>query len=184
MTVEQYLHVLGETTRHGWGFLAAYGLTWFSCGLIWRRARPKVAAYCTLFQGMIALPLALGLTALTPGPPRPNMPGMDTLALLFSSSQLLGLPVIVYLVISRRFTLVPLSSTILLVVHFAPYSWLYATSLYLVMGGVISVAAVLAMRSAERSRPDAEESAVIGGSRVCLVTGVVMLSSAAVAWFL
>jgi hypothetical protein len=184
MTVDQYLHALGETTGHGWGFLAAYGLTWVSCGLIWRRARAEVAAYCTMLQGMVALPLALGLTALTSGPPRPSMPGMDTLVLLFSSGQLLGLPAIVYLVISRRFTLVPLSFTILLVVHFVPYSWLYATPLYLIMGGIISVSAALAMSSAERGQPDAKEPAEVGAGRVCLAVGAVMLPSAVVAWFL
>jgi hypothetical protein len=180
MTVAEYLHALGEATGHGWGFLAAYGLTWLVCAVAWHRWSAKVAAYCTAFQGTVALPLALALTAVGPGAPRPSMPGLDSLSILLSTGQLLGLPIVIYLVATGRFTLVPLSMTILLVVHFAPYSWLYATPLYLVMGGVLSVAAVISMTTAagDATAPAAEIS---GARRVCLVTGVVMLACAAVA---
>lgn len=183
MTVPEYLHALGEATGHGWGFLAAYGLTWLICALAWHRWSAKVAAYCTLFQGMVALPLALALTAIGPGAPRPSMPGMDGLPIFLSAGQLLGLPVVIYVVATGRFTLVPLSMTILLVVHFAPYSWLYATPLYLVMGGILSVAAVIATASAAKDVA-APKAQVSGAGRVCLVTGVVMLASAAVALLL
>jgi hypothetical protein len=183
VTVAEYLHVLGEATGHGWGFLAAYGLTWLACALAWHRWSAKVAAYCTLFQGMVALPLALALTAVGPGAPRPSMPGMDGLSILLSAGQLLGLPIVIYLVVTGRFTLVPLSMIILLVVHFAPYSWLYATPLYLVMGGLLSVAAVIVTANAARSVSD-PEAEVSGAGRVCLVTGVVMLGCAAVALLL
>jgi hypothetical protein len=93
VTVAEYLHALGEATGHGWGFLAAYGVTWLVCALAWHRWSAKVAAYCTVFQGMVALPLALALTAVGPGSPRPSMPGMDSLSILLSAGQLLGLPV-------------------------------------------------------------------------------------------
>jgi hypothetical protein len=180
MTVAEYRQALGEATGHGWGFLSAYGLTWLICALAWHRRGAKVGAYCTVLQGTVALPLALALTAVGSGAPRPSMPGMDSLSMLLSAGQLLGLPIVLHLVATGRFTLVPLSMTILLVVHFAPYSWLYATPLYLVMGGVLSVAAVIATATATRggSDPDAEVS---GAGRVCLVNGVGMLTCAAVA---
>jgi hypothetical protein len=56
VTVPEYTAALGEATGHGWGFLAAYGLTWLACALLWRLQKPEVAAYATLFQGMVALP--------------------------------------------------------------------------------------------------------------------------------
>lgn len=185
MTVPAYIGALGEATRHGWGFLAAYGLTWLGCAFIWRRWSPKVGAYATLFQGMVALPVALALTAITPGPDRPALEGMDDLTILLATGQLLGLPIVIYLTAKARFTLVPLAMVILLVVHFAPYTWLYATPLYLVMGGVMSVGAVIAMASAERGdRIGDPEAAATGAGRVCLATGVVMILCAAIAWFL
>jgi hypothetical protein len=180
VTLEEYRHALGEATGHGWGFLVAYGLTWLVCALAWHRWSEKVAAYCTVFQGMVALPLALALTAVGAGGARPGMSGMDGLPVILSSGQLLALPIVIHLVATGRFTQVPLSMTILLVVHFAPYSWLYATPLYLVMGGVVSVAAVIATASAARSGPDSGAGASAAG-RVCLVTGVVLLVCAAVA---
>lgn len=163
MNIEEYQHSLGEATLHGWGFLAAYG---------------------TLLQGMVALPLALALTAVTPGPARPSLAGMDTLAVLLSAGQVLGLPVVIYLVASRRFALVPLAMVVLVAVHFAPCSWLYATPLYLVMGAAISVAAVLAMAGAEHRRTDVEDPSVRGATGVCLVTGAVMIVCSGAAWLL
>ncbi|UJH70175.1 DUF7010 family protein [Ornithinimicrobium sp. INDO-MA30-4] len=99
MGIEEYQHVLGEATGHGWGFLAACGATWFACSAAWRHWGPKVGAYCTLFQGMVALPLALLLTASTPGPDRPVMAGMEGVSVLLASGQLLGLPIVIYLTI-------------------------------------------------------------------------------------
>ena len=141
-----------------------------------------MAAYATLFQGMVFLPVALALTAITPGPDRPTLAGMDSLVILLATGQLFGLPIVIYLVAKARFTLVPLAMVILLVVHFAPYSWLYATPLYVVMGGVLSVGAVVAMTSAERGSDAGDQADVTGAGRVCLATGVVMILCAAIAW--
>lgn len=173
-----------EATRHGWGFLAAYGLTWLVCALAWHRWNPKAASYVTLFQGVVAVPVALVLTALTPGPSRPSLAGMDDLSILLSSGQLVGLPVVVYLVVRERFALVPLAMVMLLAVHFAPYAWLYATPLYLVVGAVLSIAAVVAAASAQRGERTTMEADAVGAGRASFSTGVVMAAGAAVAWFL
>lgn len=79
------------------GVFSQRTVTWLICAGIWRRWSAKAGAYCTLFQGCVALPLALGLTALTPGPERPTMVGL------------------VYLVGSGQFTQVPKAMVILLV---------------------------------------------------------------------
>lgn len=183
MGLDEYRHLLGEATGHGWGFLAAYGVTWIICAAAWKRGGPKVGAYVTLFQGMAALPLALLLTALTPGPPRPSMAGMESVAILLACGQLLGLPVVIYWVARGHFARVPLGMVILVVVHFAPYSWLYATPLYLVMGAAVSVVAVLAdaLGSADTDRDQESEADVRPPTRTCLWTGVIMLVSSAVA---
>lgn len=185
MTISEYVDALGEATGHGWGFLAAHGLTWVLCGVLWWRSSPRVAAYATLFQGMLALPLAVGLTALTPGPPRPVLDGMESLTILLSSGQLLALPVVIYLVASKRYTTVPLAMVIVLVVHFAPYSWLYGTPLYLVMGAAVSVGAVIATaRSTGDGDQGSEQPGSKGAGRVSLTTGAVLLVCALIAWLL
>lgn len=188
VSIDEYRQMLGESTRHGWAFLAAYGLTWLLCAAVWRGWSARAGAYCTLFQGTVALPVALFLTAVTPGPTRPTMTGMDNVSVLLALGQVLGLPVVIYLARNKQFSLVPLAMVMLLVVHFAPYSWLYATPLYFVAGGAISVAAALAHATAlrdrttmaEREGKGEEESSAAG--RVCLSTGVVMLVSAGIAW--
>lgn len=181
MTIAEYTHALGEHTGHGWGFLAAYGLTWLVCALLWRRASPRTAAFATLFQGMVALPVALALTELTAGPERPTLEGLDMLSVLLASGQLLALPLVGYLVAQRQYTLVPLAMTIIVVVHFAPYSWLYATPIYLVMGGAAAVGVVVAMNVAGRDRDTAEDRAVAQAGTTSLTTGAVLTLSAVVA---
>lgn len=184
MGIEEYQHVLGEATGHGWGFLAAYGATWLACSAAWRLWGPRVGAYCTLFQGLVALPLALLLTASTPGPDRPVMAGMEGVSVLLASGQLLGLPIVIYLTARNHFTRVPLAMVILLAVHFAPYSWLYATPLYLAMGAAISITAALADATAHRDADGTIEADVRGATRTCLVVGLIMLISAVVAFLL
>ncbi len=169
MELAQYLEDLARANRHGWAFLAAYGLSWLGCAGFWARASPRTAAYATLFQGLVALPVALGLTAL--GPPRPSHPVLDDLTVVLATGQLLGLPVVVYLVLSRRYELVPLAMVVLLVVHFAPYSWLYQTPLYFVLGAAIAVSSVVAMTHSETAGP----------LRTCVSTGVLMLVGAVIA---
>lgn len=184
MGIDEYRAVLGEATGHGWGFLLAYGVTWLVCAAAWTRWGPKVGAYCTLFQGMVALPVALLLTAVTPGPDRPVMAGMTGLSILLASGQALGLPIAIYQVARGQFSRVPLTMVILIAVHFAPYSWLYATPLYLVMGAAISIAAVVADATMHRNGDESMEADVRGASRTCLATGVILVLSAGVAWLL
>lgn len=182
--IAEYTHALGEATGHGWGFLAAYGVTWLVCAVLWRRASARTAAYATLFQGMVALPVALGLTALTAGADRPTLEGMDMLSVLLSAGQLLALPLVILLVATRRYTLVPLVMVVVLVVHFAPYSWLYATPLYLVMGAAVAIGVTVVVGVAGRGDQPEERRAVTQAERASLVTGLVLVSSAVVALLL
>ncbi|MGO1488718.1 MAG: DUF7010 family protein [Arachnia sp.] len=181
MTVDEYRLALAETNRFGWGFLAAYGTTWLICGIAWLRASARTGAFFTLFQGMAALPVAILLTAFTPGPPPPEMASMDSLVILLAAGQLLGLPIVIYLTVAERYTLVPLAMALLVAVHFAPYSWLYDTPLYLVMGGAVSVGAVVAMAVGSRGDHSDSDLATRGPMLLCFAVGGVMALSAVVA---
>src|SRR5699024_5572019 len=182
--ISEYTHALGEATRHGWGFLAAYGATWLVCAAFWRWTAPRVAASATRFQGMVALQVALGLAALSARADRPELEGMNTLSVLLSAGQLLALPLVIFLVASRRYTLVPLAMAIVLVVHFAPYSWLYATPLYLIMGAAVAIGVTAAMGVKVRIDLPEEQLSTIQAGRASLTTGLVLVASAILAWFL
>lgn len=185
MGIDEYRFALAEANRYGWGFLAAYGTTWLVCGVAWRRATARTGAFFTLFQGLAALPVAILLTALTPGPPAPEMTGMTTLVILLASGQLLGLPIVIYLTVARRYSLVPLTMALLVAVHFAPYSWLYDTPLYLVMGAAVSVGAVIATAVGNRSDNRGDSDVTTRSAMLlCFVVGGVMATSAAVALLL
>lgn len=148
------------------------------------RTSPRTAAYATLFQGMVALPIALGLTAITATVDRPELDGMDMLSVLLSVGQLLVLPLVIFLVATRRYTLVPLAMAIVLVVHFAPYSWLYATPLYLIMGAAVAIGVTAAMGLKVRIDLPEEQLSTIQAGRASLTTGLVLVSCAILAWFL
>lgn len=183
MTLDDYRAALAEANRFGWGFLAAYGVSWLVCGVAWQRARARTAAFFTLFQGLAALPVAILLTALTSGPPPPEMASIDVLVILLAAGQNLGLPIVIYLTASKRYPMVPLAMALLVAVHFAPYSWLYATPLYLVMGGAVSVGAVVAMAVGDRSGREGADTAR-GPMLLCFTVGGVMALSAVVALLL
>lgn len=184
MTIDEYRSAFAVANRYGWGFLAAYGTTWLVCGVVWRKASARTGAFCTLFQGLAALPVAILLTALTPGPPAPELAAMDNLVTLLASGQMLGLPIVIYLTVVHRYSLVPLAMALLVAVHFAPYSWLYDTPLYLVMGGAVSVGAVVAMALGSRGDDSSGDSTRRGPMLLCFVVGGVMAISAAVALLL
>lgn len=168
------LVALAEATHHGFGFLTAYGLTWVAAGLLWRVWGPRVGAYAALFQGMVALPLALGLTALAATADRPDNPLLDTLSVALSMGQLLMIPLVIILVIAGRFDVAVAAFAVTTAVHFVPYSWLYQTPVYLVVGVLIGVGtAVLVQRSLARERSS--------GAGVCALCGGVLLAGAVVA---
>ncbi|KUG58206.1 DUF7010 family protein [Nesterenkonia jeotgali] len=169
------LQQLAEQNISGAAFLASYGMTWLVCALIWRRATPRTAALATLFQGALAFPAAIGLSFLIGalGEPR-SVPDLITeLSILIGTSQLLGLPFLIYLVITRRYTLVPVAFASIISMHFVMYAWLYQTPWYIVMAALISVGGVLVMATAPRQPED------VGPGRVCWMTGSTLLLTAA-----
>ena len=173
MDLTESLARLAEQNLSGIAFLTAYGVTWIVCGLVWR-----AAAFVTLFQGMVAFPVALGLSALIGaiGADRPVDDAITQLSILIGTSQLLGLPFLVYLVVKHRYTLLPYAFAAITAMHFVLYSWLYRTPIYIVMAVVIAIGTTVVMLAT----PDDKERA--GAVRVSLLTGVALLATAAVFW--
>ena len=175
MELVQSLEALAEQNLSGLPFLAAYGLTWLICGTVWRRAGERTAAFVTLFQGMVALPIALGLSFLigATGQERPVSESITQLSVLVGVSQLLGLPFLIYLVIKQYYRLVPLAFAGITSMHFVLYSWLYQTPAYIVMAVLISIGTTVIMLLVPQ-----QAQQFLGPSRVSFLTGCLLLSAA------
>lgn len=171
--VERYVETLAQVNQHGYAFLLAYGTTWCMTGLVWRRFGARVGAYTALFQGMVALPAALALQAATAQGERPIDPVLNELSVYLSTGQLLALPVAIVLIMDRRYAVATLLLSVVTAVHFAPYSWLYGTPLYVVTAGAITIGVIVVLK---RWGEEAETDAT--GPPVCLVTGVALLAGA------
>jgi len=169
------LEQLAQQNLSGVAFLSAYGLTWLICAVLWSRASQRTAAYATLFQGLVAFPLALGLSALLGaiGQARPVPDEITQLSILIGTSQLLGLPLLIYLVIKRHYALVPVVFATITAIHFVLYSWLYQTPLYIGMAVLIALGTTTVMATASKDNTSA------GPVRVCVVTGGLLLVTAA-----
>lgn len=195
------LELLADQTLSGISFVTAYGLTWMVCGILWRRASARTAAYVTLFQGMVAFPLALGGSALMGaiGQARPVAEEITQLSVLIGTSQLLGLPLLILFVMKRWYTVVPVAFATLTSMHFVLYSWLYRTPVYIVLAIAVAVGAVAvtlmgtpatSTRTAGTSgdSSDAEHAdghrdqgfTAVAAARVCALTGGLLLSSGVV----
>ena len=176
MDLADALRQLAEQNLSGVAFLSAYGLTWLVCAVFWSRASQRTAAYATLFQGMVAFPIALGLSALIGaiGQSRPVPEEITQFSILVGTSQLLGLPLLIYLIIKRHYGLVPVVFATITAVHFVLYSWLYQTPLYIGMAVLIALSTTAVMGAADEANPRS------GPGRVCLVTGSLLLLTAAV----
>jgi hypothetical protein len=153
-------------------------------------------ALVVLFQGVVALPVALGLQAVTSAGERPDNPLLDQLSIALSLSQAFALPVVIALLMAERYRTSSLTFAVATLVHFAPYSWLYQTPLYLVLAGVISVGLLAVCRFLDRSTNrttdgssdrSSDRSSDIGDEDdgawpIPLVVGTVLVAGSVVAW--
>jgi hypothetical protein len=176
MVLTETLVALAEQNHYGIAFLIAYGTTWLICGVLWRFLGPDRAALVTLFQGIVAFPAALAVSYLIGaiGQERPVDEAITRLSVLIGAAQLLGLPLLVYLHVTRRYTLVPYAFAAVCATHFVLYSWLYQTYLYVVMSIVIATGGMILMLV---KRAGISESRL--ASRVCAFTGLTMYATSA-----
>lgn len=175
MTLAESLEALATQNHYGVAFLLAYGATWITCGILWRVLGHRNAALATLFQGMVAFPIALGLSyaigAL--GQDRQVDQTITQLSMYIGTSQLLGLPFLIYLFARQQFTLMPYAFAAICAMHFMLYSWLYQTPLYVIMAAVIAFGGLLIMLIAQ-SR---QKSSSVTASLVCFFVGLTMLAT-------
>lgn len=173
------LDQLASLNYGGAVFLFAYGATWLLCAYLWRVLPPKLAVYATLFQGMVALPVALVVSwMLGMFEARPGGEIIAQLSTLISTSQLLILPLLIALVIKSQYTMVPIVFSFAGAVHFLPYAWLYQTPVYVVMPLLLVTAlTVLYVRDGQ---PKSQFASRQLAGQVCLVTGGVLMMTGAV----
>jgi Flp pilus assembly protein TadB len=176
LDLTESLNALAEQNHYGVAFLVAYGATWVLCGIAWRYLQPGRAALVTLFQGMVAAPVALALSFATGalGGDRPVDDAITHLSILIGASQFLGLPFLIFLHARSLFTLVPYAFAAVCSMHFVLYSWLYQTPWYVLMSVAIVIGGLVLMR--DIGEHDAETRAT---SRVCLFTGCAMFTTGA-----
>jgi hypothetical protein len=174
MELVEVLNALAEQNLSGVSFLAAYGVTWLVCAVLWRQSSERTAAYATLFQGLVAFPVALGLSFLIGalGQDRPVPDEITALSILIGTSQLLGLPFLIYLVVKERYRLMPYAFATICSMHFVLYSWLYQTPLYIVMAVLVAIGTTVLMLTAPADRER------IASVRVCVLTGGLLLATA------
>lgn len=176
--VEQYVAQLAEVNRNGFGFLLAYGMTWTVVALVWRRFGPRVGSFAMVFQGMVATPVALGLTALAAPGPAPENAALESLTFYLLFSQMVMIPVVIVLLVRDRYLTAAVVFSIVLAAHFVPYSWLYGTFLYVVLAVLIAAAVTVVVAVESRW---GEESERLAGFWITLANGVILLAGGAVA---
>lgn len=173
--VEEVLLELAQSNYRGAVFLLAYGTTWLVCAALWRITKPKYAVLATLFQGMVALPVALGVSAwLGMFEARPGAETITQLGVLISVSQLLVLPLLIVLTVRGRYTMVPLLFSLAGAVHFVPYAWLYQSLLYILLPIVLAVGLAV-LYGTDRAAADGDSMSAAAAGRVCALTGAALL---------
>src|SRR5690625_2755970 len=188
MDLTDSLTQLAQQNFSGVAFLGAYGLTWLICGLGWTRVAvsgagakrleisERTAAFVTLFQGLVAFPLAMGASLLLGaiGNERPVSDEITQLSVLIGTSQLLGLPFLIYLVVKRAYAIVPFAFAAITSMHFVLYSWLYRTPIYIAMAILIALGTLIVMLSTPK------EPTGTAPARVCFLTGGLLAVTAGV----
>ncbi|TDL31092.1 hypothetical protein E2R51_14965 [Jeotgalibacillus sp. S-D1] len=167
------LEQLAEINISGAPFLAAYGVTWIVCGVMWKTTSPITASLATLFQGMFALPIALlilyGIDAFEN---RPDTGELDELIIIIAMSQLLVLPLLIAMFKKKHYCLIPFVFSIAGAVHFLMYTWLYQTFSYLIMSLFIAFGLALIYYLDTKEDKGMTSS---GASHACLFTGATLL---------
>ncbi len=183
MEIETVLTELAELNKYGVAFLMSFGVTWLICGVFWKRASESTAGYATLFQGLIALPVALlisySMGALTE---RPGGDIFTELVMTIAMSQMLILPLIIVMQAKKQHTLIPFVFSTSLTIHFVMYFWLYQTWIYIAMSVVIAAgAAAIYSMGVEKSRVmPAKKSA----GQCCFFTGSTLIATGIIFLFL
>jgi len=141
---------VSASSAGGAPFLICYGFTFIITGILAFFLPRKTSALIAMFQGGIALPIALwlerrmGTTTMSPDNPLKNLSAQ------MAVSQALALPFLI-VVYSTEPAQIPVVMAGLGGVHFLPYAWLHRTQLYIFLGAAVSLGAfalILFLKSA------------------------------------
>lgn len=169
------LEQLAQVNLSGAPFLFAYGMTWMICGLLWKKVKASHASLATLFQGMIALPVALLLmNVIGAFEKRPAVEELNSLTIIISMSQLLVLPLLIVMFTKKQFTLIPFVFSVAGAIHFLMYTWLYQTYTYTIMAVLIAIVLAVIYDKGVKEEGLTSTSA----AQACLSTGIILLLTA------
>lgn len=173
--MEDILNQLAMLNYSGAPFLIAYGITWNICGWIWKRSNCRIASLATLFQGMIALPIALFLMYLIGAfNNRPDTGIFNSLIIIIAMSQLLVLPLLISMFRKRHYTSIPFVFSSVAAVHFLMYTWMYQTFSYTLMAILIVISiSIIYGRKINNDKILSSEAAF-----ACFSTGSLLLLNA------
>ena len=172
----ELLEELARVNYSGAPFLVAYGITWLICGVLWRKIKLNYAAIATLFQGMVALPIALLILYIVGAfTLRPDTGILNSLSIIIAMSQLLAIPLLIAMFQREHYTIIPFIFSIVGAVHFLMYAWLYQEVAYIIMPIVLSVLlAVIYGKSKDNQLIISAKSAALA----CYATGGLLLINA------
>lgn len=166
--MEILLLQLADINYSGAPFLIGYGITWLICGILWKKLKSRHAALGTLFQGTVALPIALLIMGLIGAfTVRPEIGILNDLVIIVAMSQLLVLPILIQMFQKEHFTLIPFVFSVAGTIHFVIYAWLYQTLAYIIMSIFIAIAMAIMY-----------EESKVAAAQVCFITGILLLITA------
>jgi hypothetical protein len=139
--IEAALDDVSASSAGGAPFMIAFGFTLAVCGALGLVLPVRTAAIVTLFQGNVALPLAillerrLGTRRLPPDHP------LRPLSIQLAMSQIVALPAVIY-AYALDPAYVPAAMAAIGGGHFLPYAWLQRTRIMVLLGVVVSLGAL------------------------------------------
>lgn len=134
------LDEVSASSAGGSPFLFAYGTTFLATGILsFFLPRPTVALIA-MFQGALALPVALWMERRMGWVRMAADNPLKPLSAQLAMSQTFGLPALI-VVYSLNPGAIPVTLASFAGMHFIAYTWLHRTRIYGVLGGVLSIGA-------------------------------------------
>jgi len=131
---------VSASSAGGAPFLLCYGVTFVITGILAFFLSRETTALIAMFQGGVALPVALWLERRMGTTTMSNNNPLKTLSGQMAMSQSLALPFLI-VVYSTDPAQIPAVMAGLGGVHFLPYAWLNRTRIYTILAAVVSVGA-------------------------------------------
>jgi hypothetical protein len=134
------LDEVSASSAGGAPFLICYGVTFIITGIVSFFLPRETSALVAMFQGGVALPVALQLEKMMGDGRMSDDNPLKSLSAYLAMSQGLAIP---FLIVVYNIDLgqIPVTMAGLGGVHFLPYAWLHRTKIYAIVGVLISVGA-------------------------------------------